>query len=202
MVAGASGAVGRFAVQLAARGGAHVVAVARKPELADELRALGADEAVTDPEAVTGPVDGVLDQVGGPGLARAFDALGEGGTLVLTGAASGAATAFPPGALLADPLRQDRSIVTFFEMTGSGPPGPVRLPPPSGRTGPAPHDPGPDPSGSAHRPLPAARRPLNRPALVARPWSPAPHRGDRLDSLVRPGPTSPSKNPRSRKKRT
>ncbi|AZK96590.1 MULTISPECIES: zinc-binding dehydrogenase [Streptomyces] len=120
LITGASGAVGRFAVQLAARGGAHITAVARKPELADELRALGAHEVVTGPEAVTAPVDGVLDQVGGPGLAAAFNALGEGGTLVLTGAASGAATEFPPGALLADPARQDRSIVTFFEMTGGG----------------------------------------------------------------------------------
>ncbi|MFF3128851.1 zinc-binding dehydrogenase [Streptomyces sp. NPDC057908] len=120
LVNGASGAVGRFAVQLAARGGAHVIAVARKPELADELRALGAHEVVTGPDEITAPVDGVLDQVGGPDLAAYFDALGEGGTLVLTGAASGGTTVFAPGTLLADPTRQDRSIVTFFEMTGSG----------------------------------------------------------------------------------
>ncbi|GLF98923.1 zinc-binding dehydrogenase [Streptomyces yaizuensis] len=120
LVNGASGAVGRFAVQLAARGGARVIAVARKPELADELRALGAHEVVTGPGGITARVDGVLDQVGGPDLAAYFDALGEGGTLVLTGAASGGTTAFAPGALLADPTRQDRSIVTFFEMTGGG----------------------------------------------------------------------------------
>ncbi|QDY78214.1 zinc-binding dehydrogenase [Streptomyces qinzhouensis] len=120
LITGASGAVGRFAVQLAARGGAYVVAVARKPELAAELRALGADEVVTGPGGVTGPVDGVLDQVGGPDLAAYFGLLGEGGTLVLTGAASGGSTVFEPGALLADPARRDRAIVTFFEMSGDG----------------------------------------------------------------------------------
>ncbi|MFF8955115.1 zinc-binding dehydrogenase [Streptomyces sp. NPDC014894] len=120
LVNGATGAVGRFAVQLAARGGAHVVAVARRPGAADELRALGAHEVVTGPGGIAAPVDGVLDQVGGPDLAAYFDALGEGGTLVLTGAASGGATAFAPGSLLADPARQDRSIVTFFEMSGGG----------------------------------------------------------------------------------
>ncbi|MFE3096118.1 zinc-binding dehydrogenase [Streptomyces sp. NPDC059248] len=120
LITGASGAVGRFAVQLAARGGAQVIAAARKPEFAGELRALGAHEVVTGPDGISGPVDGVLDQVGGPDLAAYFDALGEGGTLVLTGAASGGSTVFEPGALLADPARQNRSIVTFFEMAGGG----------------------------------------------------------------------------------
>ncbi|MFI1864199.1 zinc-binding dehydrogenase [Streptomyces jumonjinensis] len=120
LINGASGAVGRFAIQLAARGGARVIAVARRPESADELRALGAHEVVTGPDGITAPVDGVLDQVGGPDLAAYFDALGEGGTLVLTGAASGGATVFAPGALLADPMRQNRSIVTFFETAGDG----------------------------------------------------------------------------------
>ncbi|MET8829032.1 zinc-binding dehydrogenase [Streptomyces sp. NPDC004610] len=120
LVTGATGAVGRYAVQLAARAGAQVIAAARNPGSADALRALGADEVVTGPEGVTAPVDGVLDQVGGPGLAASFDALGDGGTLVLTGAASGAPTLFAPGALLADPVRRDRSIVTFFELSGDG----------------------------------------------------------------------------------
>ncbi|MEU5397815.1 zinc-binding dehydrogenase [Streptomyces sp. NPDC005963] len=120
LITGATGAVGRFAVQLAARGGAHVIAVARKPGPADELRALGAHEVVTGPGGITAPVDGVLDQVGGADLAAYFDALGEGGTLVLTGAASGDTTGFPPGSLLADPMRQNRSIVTFFEMADGG----------------------------------------------------------------------------------
>ncbi|MFE2109199.1 zinc-binding dehydrogenase [Kitasatospora sp. NPDC059463] len=120
LITGAAGAVGRFAIQLAARGGAHVSAVSRNPARADELRALGANEVVTSVGEVTAPVHGVLDLVGGPDLTAAFQALGEGGTLVTAGAASSAASAFEPGSLLADPLRHDRSIVTFFLMSGEG----------------------------------------------------------------------------------
>src|SRR3954468_405080 len=42
LVTGASGGVGRFAVQLARRGGAHVTAVSRNAERAQGLRELGA----------------------------------------------------------------------------------------------------------------------------------------------------------------
>ncbi|MEV7287082.1 zinc-binding dehydrogenase [Streptomyces sp. NPDC093252] len=120
LITGATGAVGRYAVQLAVRAGAQVIAAARNPGAGDALRALGAAEVVTGAEEITVPVDGVLDQVGGPGLAASFDRLGEGGTLVLTGAASGSPAQFPPGALLADPARHRRSIVTFFELSGDG----------------------------------------------------------------------------------
>src|SRR3954471_13514972 len=52
LVTGAAGGVGRFAVELAKRGGAHVTAVARNPERAQGLKELGADEVVheVDPE--------------------------------------------------------------------------------------------------------------------------------------------------------
>lgn len=120
MITGATGAVGRFAIQLAARGGAHVTAVSRDPARADELRALGADEIVADPAATAAPVDGVLDTVGGALLPAAYQALGEGGTLVMAGAASGAETTFGPGSLLADPARHNRSVTTFFLMDGGG----------------------------------------------------------------------------------
>ncbi|GAA0921562.1 zinc-binding dehydrogenase [Nonomuraea longicatena] len=120
LVTGASGAVGRFAVQLGRRAGAHVIAVARDPAAAVELRDLGAAEVVTDPAEVTAPVRGAVDLVGDTWLPSAFAALGEGGTLVTAGAAASAAAAFDPGALLADPLRHTRSIVTFFLMGGDG----------------------------------------------------------------------------------
>src|SRR5919198_2261094 len=48
LVTGASGGVGRFAVQLAKRGGAHVTAVSASPERAKGLAGLGADEIVHD----------------------------------------------------------------------------------------------------------------------------------------------------------
>ncbi|MEU8760071.1 zinc-binding dehydrogenase [Streptomyces sp. NPDC048659] len=120
LITGASGAVGRYAVQLAARGGAHVIAATRTPDHAARLRALGAHEVVTGPADLSAPVHGVLDLVGGESVAPAYQALGEGGTLVTAGAASSAASAFEPGGLLSDPLRHDRSIVTFFLMSGTG----------------------------------------------------------------------------------
>ncbi|MFE3069176.1 zinc-binding dehydrogenase [Streptomyces sp. NPDC059247] len=120
LITGSAGAVGRFAVQLAARGDAHVVAAARNPDHAAELRELGAHEVVTDPAEVAAPVHGVLDLVGGATLVAAHRALGEGGVLVTAGAASSGAAVFEPGSLLSDPLRHDRSIVTFFLMSGDG----------------------------------------------------------------------------------
>ncbi|MFH8620197.1 zinc-binding dehydrogenase [Streptomyces sp. NPDC017979] len=116
MITGATGAVGRFAIQLALRGGAHVVAVSRDASRAEELLALGAHDVVDDPAAVLDPVHGVLDTVGGPVLPAAYQALGEGGVLVMAGAAAGTDTVFGPGALLADPARHHRSIATFFLM--------------------------------------------------------------------------------------
>ncbi|MBW8484666.1 zinc-binding dehydrogenase [Actinomadura parmotrematis] len=111
LVTGASGGVGRYAVQLARRGGAHVIAAGRH---ADGLRELGAHEAVASPADLDAPVDGVLDLVGGATLVEAHARLAEGGTLVAAGHAAGAAEHLPYGALFGDAGRHDRSIVTFF----------------------------------------------------------------------------------------
>ena len=69
LVTGASGGVGRFAIQLAKLGGAQVTAIARR---GGGLRELGADAvaAEIDPE---GPLyDLVIDAVGGPVLGAAL----------------------------------------------------------------------------------------------------------------------------------
>uniref|UniRef100_UPI00104122FA alcohol dehydrogenase n=1 Tax=Candidatus Protofrankia californiensis TaxID=1839754 RepID=UPI00104122FA len=66
LVTGASGAVGWYAVQLATRAGAHVVAAVRNHADSDALAEIGAAEIVTDLGQVSPPVDGVLDVVGGP----------------------------------------------------------------------------------------------------------------------------------------
>lgn len=90
IVTGASGGVGRYAVQLAALAGADVTAVSSRRE---GLRELGADRVVDDLSALKGePFDGVVDQVGGPMLAEAFALLGEGGLALSVGQASGQAT--------------------------------------------------------------------------------------------------------------
>ncbi|MFD5752569.1 zinc-binding dehydrogenase [Streptomyces sp. NPDC127033] len=114
MVTGASGGVGRYAVQLAARAGAHVVAISRNPAQADGLRALGAHEVHPEPAAVRQPVSAVLDNVGGPYLVDAFAALSPGGSLFSVGRSSEADAVLPPDALRGDQGRHDRSIHTFF----------------------------------------------------------------------------------------
>ncbi|MFJ8787966.1 zinc-binding dehydrogenase [Streptomyces sp. NPDC102462] len=114
MITGASGGVGRYAVQLAARAGAHVVAISRSPAQADGLRALGADEVHPEPAAVRQPVSAVLDNVGGHHLVDAFAALSAGGSLFSVGRSSEADAVLSPDALLGDQGRHDRSIRTFF----------------------------------------------------------------------------------------
>ncbi|MFI6811895.1 zinc-binding dehydrogenase [Nonomuraea sp. NPDC050328] len=114
MVTGASGGVGRYAVQLAARAGADVVAISRSPAQADELRALGAREVHPEPAAVRQPVSAVLDNVGGQFLVDAFASLSAGGSLFSVGRSSEADAVLSPEALLGTEGRHDRSIRTFF----------------------------------------------------------------------------------------
>ncbi|MFD3575547.1 zinc-binding dehydrogenase [Streptomyces sp. NPDC058644] len=115
LVTGASGGVGRFAVQLAARGGAQVVAATSDPANGDTLTRLGAHEIVAnDALKSIQPVHGVIDVVGGPQLVDAYDTLAPHGTLVAVGHSSGAGEEFPFGALFGDGGRHDRSLTTFF----------------------------------------------------------------------------------------
>ena len=88
LVTGASGGVGRFAVQLGARAGADVVALAGGPKRAEGLRELGAVEVVFGLDALTEPVDAVLENVGGEVLAQTLDHLAPGGTVMSIGMAS------------------------------------------------------------------------------------------------------------------
>ena len=79
LVTGASGGVGRFAVQLAARSGAHVTALARRGEGLIELGA----EAVIDELAADGdPFDVILDGLGGATLGLALQRVAPRGTVV------------------------------------------------------------------------------------------------------------------------
>ena len=88
LVTGASGGVGRFAVQLAALGGATVTAVAR-PERGDALRALGASDVVAaTADAADAAFDLVLESDGGASLTAAFAKVAQGGTIVTFGNSS------------------------------------------------------------------------------------------------------------------
>ena len=90
LVTGASGGVGRFAVQLAALAGAHVIASVGSVERGKGLLELGAASVVVDPELadVREPVHGVIENVGGPLLARSYALLAPGGLAVSIGQAS------------------------------------------------------------------------------------------------------------------
>jgi NADPH:quinone reductase len=79
LVTGASGGVGRFAIQLAKLAGARVTALARRTE---GLRELGAD-AVIEEIDLDGPIyDLIVDAVGGGVLGAAIRRVAPGGTVV------------------------------------------------------------------------------------------------------------------------
>jgi NADPH:quinone reductase-like Zn-dependent oxidoreductase len=112
LITGASGGVGRFAVQLAAQSGATVIASVGSPARGEGLRELGADEVVIGLEGVEAPIDIVIDNVGGPQLGEAFFLLGEGGIIQCVGNASRQETVLPRGG---GGLRvRQRSIISFF----------------------------------------------------------------------------------------
>ncbi|PRY40472.1 zinc-binding dehydrogenase [Umezawaea tangerina] len=115
LVTGASGGVGRFAVQLAALAGAEVTAQVGGPDRAAGLRELGARDVVTDLSTVDDRFDLVLDAVGGPDLARMWDLLADGGAVHLVGFASGQGTTFPAGALFG--FGAPRTINTYGDAT-------------------------------------------------------------------------------------
>jgi NADPH:quinone reductase-like Zn-dependent oxidoreductase len=80
--------VGRFAVQLAARAGAHVVAAVGSPARGEGLAQLGAHEVVFDLGDVAEPVHAALDHVGGQVLADVVALLEPGGRALSVGMAS------------------------------------------------------------------------------------------------------------------
>jgi NADPH:quinone reductase-like Zn-dependent oxidoreductase len=95
LVTGASGGVGRAAIQIAAALGAIPLAVTRDPAKAASLRAIGADAViVTERDDLAGAVrrrtdgrgvDIALDVVRGPGQQVLLEATRTGGTLVAAG---------------------------------------------------------------------------------------------------------------------
>lgn len=79
LVTGASGGVGRFAIQLAKLSGAHVSAVAHRTE---GLRELGADELLAELEPQGPTYDLIIDGIGGPTLGAALGRVAPLGTVV------------------------------------------------------------------------------------------------------------------------
>lgn len=101
LVTGASGGVGRFAVQLARLAGAHVTAVSSSPERARGLRELGADEVIHELEP-EGPVfDGIVEGVGGASLSAAIQRVAPFGSIVSFASSDTSAVEFPARSLFA-----------------------------------------------------------------------------------------------------
>ncbi|HXP93809.1 MAG TPA: zinc-binding dehydrogenase, partial [Candidatus Binatia bacterium] len=96
LVTGASGGVGRLAVQIARRAGAYVVALTSSDAKRKELTEIGADEVVTDLAKLAAPLYGVIDTVGGQALVDAWGHLRAGGMLISIGYAGGTPATFPP----------------------------------------------------------------------------------------------------------
>src|SRR3954447_12975973 len=89
LITGAAGGVGNLAVQLAARSGAHVTAIASSAERARIIDGLGAAEIVTDIEQAEGRFALILEAAGGHSLKAAIDRVEAKGTVVIFGNSSG-----------------------------------------------------------------------------------------------------------------
>ncbi|WP_203779812.1 zinc-binding dehydrogenase [Actinoplanes philippinensis] len=114
LVRGASGSIGIAAVELAARGGASVVAVTTSsPERGERLRDVGATRVLDRSGAgEPGSFDVVVDIVGGAGLPDFIDRLAPNGRMVIVGVVGG----MPPadfGMRLMAAFQQSRSVATF-----------------------------------------------------------------------------------------
>jgi NADPH:quinone reductase len=120
LVTGAAGGVGRLAVQLASRAGAHVTAVARDEQRAEGLRELGADELLSVLEPHGEGFDVVLESVGGPSLAAALQRLRPEGTVVSFGDSSGVPCSFPASAVYRSPGASLYGFFIFREVERSG----------------------------------------------------------------------------------
>jgi NADPH2:quinone reductase len=122
LVTGASGGVGRFAVQLAARAGAHVTAVSRNEQRARGLRELGAAEVVFD---LSGDAvyDAVVEGVGGATLGAALQRVAARGVVVSFASSDPEPVSFPARALFGRaPGARLHGLFVFeeIERTGTG----------------------------------------------------------------------------------
>jgi NADPH2:quinone reductase len=122
LVTGAAGGVGRFAIQLASHGGAHVTGVASGPERAEGLAELGADDVVGELSPEGDPFDVILESVGGSSLAAALARVAPWGTVVSFGNSSGERTSFDVSPFYALPGAKLHGLRVFDEIDrlGSG----------------------------------------------------------------------------------
>ncbi|GAT08399.1 zinc-binding alcohol dehydrogenase family protein [Mycolicibacterium novocastrense] len=145
LVLGATGVVGRIAVQAAKLLGAkHVVGAGRNPDALEEVRELGADAVVRlgqddDPEALMNEsgdgYDVVIDMVYGDPFLAALDASTVGATLITVGQGAGATAAAPFAKLMGrthighnnNLMGADVMRAGYDELTGHAAAGRIRV---------------------------------------------------------------------------
>ncbi|MDQ6691794.1 MAG: zinc-binding dehydrogenase [Candidatus Dormibacteraeota bacterium] len=97
LITAAAGGVGSAAIQVArALGAGRVVGVASTDEKQERVRQLGADEAVGYQDALPGPVDVMVDMVGGDIFRSALKVMAPFGRMVCIGSTSGQVQEIPP----------------------------------------------------------------------------------------------------------
>jgi len=120
LVHGATGAVGHFAVQLARRAGAHVIATASSTNL-EAARDVGADEVIdraTPYETSLPPVDLVFDAAGGDAAERSAALVRPGGRLVSIISEPGEISGITSIFFIVEPSRDELDQIT--ELIESG----------------------------------------------------------------------------------
>lgn len=117
LVTGASGGVGRFAVQLAKLAGAHVSAVSASAERARGLTELGADEVLSELEPDGDQFHAIIEGVGGASLSAAMQRVGPSGTVVSFASSDLAPVQFPARSFFARaPGASLRGLFLFAEL--------------------------------------------------------------------------------------
>ena len=122
LITGASGGVGRFAIQLAHLGGAEVTALVSEGSARSAgLRELGADDVVADIAQLRGRFDLILESVGGTTLGRLVTMVDPDGTLVMFGNSSDEPTTFDVRDVFNDGLVRLQGFELFFGGGAFGP---------------------------------------------------------------------------------
>jgi NADPH2:quinone reductase len=117
LVTGASGGVGRFAVQLAKLAGAHVSGVSASPERARGLQELGVDQILSELEPQGEEFHAIIEGVGGATLSAALQRVASFGVVVSFASSDPTPVQFPARAFFARaPGACLRGLYVFAEL--------------------------------------------------------------------------------------